>query len=170
VFGLWQPDPHGGAEQTDVPGSIWWIEVLARDPAIARDFYGQLFGWNARDTSFEPFAAYTVFERPGNQEAGLLPGDVDPRLVGADSRRDVSDHGAHVRDVVGPAFLDGNIPAPVHRVERSDDEPLGRGDRLEFCPCAGVEPNTTTTAVTRFRKRMGNAEIMEEPQRHRLLQ
>jgi predicted enzyme related to lactoylglutathione lyase len=47
--------------------------VLARDPAIARDFYGELFGWNARDTSFEPFAVYTVFERPGNQEAGLLP-------------------------------------------------------------------------------------------------
>ena len=73
VFGLWQPDPHGGAEQTDVVGSIWWIEVLARDPRITRDFYGQLFGWNARDTSFEPFAVYTVFERPGNQEAGLLP-------------------------------------------------------------------------------------------------
>ena len=72
AFGLWQPDPHGGAEQTDVPESIWWIEVLARDPAIARDFYGQLFGWNARDTSFEPFAVYTVFERPGNQEGGLL--------------------------------------------------------------------------------------------------
>ena len=33
VFGLWQPDPHGGAEQTDVVGSIWWIEVLARDRA-----------------------------------------------------------------------------------------------------------------------------------------
>ena len=73
VFGLWQPDPHGGAEQTDALGSIWWIEVLARDPAIARVFYTQLFGWNARDTSFEPFAVYTVFERPGTQEAGLLP-------------------------------------------------------------------------------------------------
>jgi uncharacterized protein len=73
VFGLWQPDPHGGAEQTDVPGAIWWIEVLARDPPLARDFYGQLFGWNVRNTSFEPFAVYTVFERPGNQEAGLLP-------------------------------------------------------------------------------------------------
>jgi predicted enzyme related to lactoylglutathione lyase len=72
VFGLWQPDSHVGAEQMDVPGSIWWMEVLARDPAIARDFYGELFGWNARDTSFEPFASYTVFERPGSQEAGLL--------------------------------------------------------------------------------------------------
>ena len=72
VFGLWQPEPHGGAEQTDVLGSIWWIELVARDPAIARDFYGPLFGWNARDTSFEPFAVYTVFERPGNHEAGLL--------------------------------------------------------------------------------------------------
>ena len=73
MLGLWQPDPHGGAEQTDVVGSIWWIEVLARDPRITRDFYGQLFGWSARDTAFEPFEVYTVFERPGNQEAGLLP-------------------------------------------------------------------------------------------------
>jgi len=72
VIGLWQPDPHAGAEQMDVPGSIWWIEVLARDAAVARAFYGKLFGWNARDTSFEPFASYTVFERPGNQEGGLL--------------------------------------------------------------------------------------------------
>jgi predicted enzyme related to lactoylglutathione lyase len=72
VFGLWQPDAHTGAEQMDMPGSIWWIEVLARDAAVARDFYGTLFGWNARETSFEPFASYTVFERPGNQEGGLL--------------------------------------------------------------------------------------------------
>ena len=73
TFGLWQPEPHGGAEQTDVPGSIWWIEVLARDPPSARSFYGQLFGWTVRETSFEPVGSYTVFERPGNQEAGLLP-------------------------------------------------------------------------------------------------
>jgi predicted enzyme related to lactoylglutathione lyase len=73
VFGLWQPDPHGGAEQTDSLGSIWWIEMVARDPFVARDFYGKLFGWTARDTSFEPFAVYTVFERAGNREAGLLP-------------------------------------------------------------------------------------------------
>jgi len=72
VFGLWQPDSHVGAEQMDMPGSIWWVEVLARDPAIARDFYGRLFEWNARDTSFEPFAVYSVFERPGHQEGGLL--------------------------------------------------------------------------------------------------
>jgi predicted enzyme related to lactoylglutathione lyase len=73
AFGLWQPDPHNGADQMDVAGSIWWIEILSRDPSIARDFYGELFGWTARDTSFEPFALYTVFERPGNQEGGLLP-------------------------------------------------------------------------------------------------
>jgi predicted enzyme related to lactoylglutathione lyase len=73
AFGLWQPDPHGGAEQTDAPGSIWWIEVLSRNPPTACDFYGQLFGWSVRNTSFEPFAVYMVFERPDNQEGGLLP-------------------------------------------------------------------------------------------------
>ena len=42
-------------------------------PPSARSFYGQLFGWTVRETSFEPVGSYTVFERPGNQEAGLLP-------------------------------------------------------------------------------------------------
>jgi predicted enzyme related to lactoylglutathione lyase len=82
LFGLWQPNPHGGAEQMDVPGSIWWIEVMSRDPPVAKDFYGRLFGWSVRETSFEPFPVYGVFERPGNQEGGLLPpplaGEIDP--------------------------------------------------------------------------------------------
>jgi hypothetical protein len=43
----------------------------------------------------------------------------------------VIDHVVHIRDVVGPAFLDGNIPASVHRVERRDDEALLRGDIFE---------------------------------------
>jgi predicted enzyme related to lactoylglutathione lyase len=72
VFGLWQPAPHQGAQLTDEVGSVWWIEVLTNDPAAAREFYGRLFGWTAVDTSFEPFATYTVFKRGDVQEGGLL--------------------------------------------------------------------------------------------------
>jgi len=72
AFGLWQASPHAGAETTDGLGSIWWIEVLARDATVARDFYTRLFGWSVRETSFEPVGLYRVFERPGNQEGGLL--------------------------------------------------------------------------------------------------
>jgi predicted enzyme related to lactoylglutathione lyase len=73
VFGLWQPAPHQGAEITEDVGSLWWIEVLSNNVAGARDFYQRLFGWNSVDTSFEPFATYTVFKRGDEQEAGLLP-------------------------------------------------------------------------------------------------
>lgn len=83
LFGLWEPAPHQGAQLTDDVGSLWWIEVLSNDVARARDFYGRLFGWTSVDTSFEPFATYTVFKRGDVQEAGVLPigrdWDVSPR-------------------------------------------------------------------------------------------
>ena len=83
LFGLWEPAPHQGAQLTDEVGSLWWIEVLSHDVARARDFYGRLFGWTSVDTSFEPFATYTVLKRGDVQEAGILPigrdWDVSPR-------------------------------------------------------------------------------------------
>jgi predicted enzyme related to lactoylglutathione lyase len=72
MFGLWQPAPHQGAQLTDEVGSLWWIELLTNIVADAREFYGSLFGWTAVDTSFEPFATYTVFKRGDVQEGGLL--------------------------------------------------------------------------------------------------
>ena len=76
-FGLWQPAPHHGAQLTEKPGSLWWIEVLSNAVASAREFYGRLFGWTSVDTSFEPFAAYTVFKRGDVQEGGILPIEPD---------------------------------------------------------------------------------------------
>jgi uncharacterized protein len=72
-FGLWQPAPLEGATLMDVEGSMWWAEVLSDTPPVATHFYSSLFGWSTRETTFEPFASYTVFERPGSQEGGVLP-------------------------------------------------------------------------------------------------
>jgi uncharacterized protein len=72
AFGLWQAASHEGAELVDRVGAIWWIELLSRDVAAARRFYGSLFGWGARETSFEPFDVYTVFTRGDQQEGGVL--------------------------------------------------------------------------------------------------
>lgn len=77
VLGLWEPAPRQGAQLTEVVGSLWWIEVLSNDVAGAREFYGRLFGWTSVDTSFEPFASYTVFTRGDVQEGGILPIDPD---------------------------------------------------------------------------------------------
>jgi predicted enzyme related to lactoylglutathione lyase len=72
TFGLWQAQPHQGVELTEQVGSLWWIEILTKSVAASRSFYGRLFGWDYRETSFEPFAAYTVFTRGREQEGGLL--------------------------------------------------------------------------------------------------
>jgi predicted enzyme related to lactoylglutathione lyase len=73
LFGLWQPAQHQGAQITEDIGSLWWIEVLSNNVAGSREFYGRLFGWATVDTSFEPFAAYTVFTRGDVHECGILP-------------------------------------------------------------------------------------------------
>ena len=73
MFGLWQPAPHQGADLTEEVGSLWWIEVLSNNVPGARMFYERLYGWASVDTSFEPFASYTVFKRGDVQEGGILP-------------------------------------------------------------------------------------------------
>lgn len=82
-FGLWQPAPDEGAQHTQGPGTLWWVEVLSNDVEAATRFYGGLFGWRARVTAFEPFERYVVFEGDGGQVGGVLPiGDdwgVSPR-------------------------------------------------------------------------------------------
>jgi uncharacterized protein len=77
TFGLWQPAPEHGVTVTDVVGSLWWLEVLSLDPENAVQFYGRLFGWQARTTAFVPFDSYIVLERDGQQEGGVLPMDAD---------------------------------------------------------------------------------------------
>lgn len=83
TFGLWQPAPDEGAVVSNEVGSLWWIELLSAEPGNATPFYGRLFGWEARTTAFTPFDTYTVLERDGQQEGGLLPihadWDVSPR-------------------------------------------------------------------------------------------
>ena len=73
VFGLWQPQPHQGAEFMEGVGSLWWVEVLSNDVAGACNFYGSLFGWTSTDRPLEPFASYTFFKRGDVHEGGLLP-------------------------------------------------------------------------------------------------
>ena len=77
TFGLSQPAPDEGSTVSNVVGSLWWLELLTLDPENAMQFYGRLFGWQARTTAFPPFDTYVVFERDGQQEGGLLPIDAE---------------------------------------------------------------------------------------------
>ena len=48
-FSLWQAGAHHGAELVNEPGSFAWNELMTRDLAGAKRFYGELFGWSFRE-------------------------------------------------------------------------------------------------------------------------
>jgi predicted enzyme related to lactoylglutathione lyase len=55
-----------------VTGRFCWVELQAKDPAGAKKFYSELFGWTIDDMPMGPMT-YTIFKVGGKQVAGLLP-------------------------------------------------------------------------------------------------
>lgn len=55
VFAVWQPKSHKGVGITGENGTVCWADLSTPDPATARRFYHDLFGWNfvegEKDTS-----------------------------------------------------------------------------------------------------------------------
>ena len=62
IVGLWQANGRSGAERQELPGSVWWVEMLAHDVIGATHFYSHLFGWTAKVRSFGHLThGYTVY-------------------------------------------------------------------------------------------------------------
>jgi len=55
VFSIWQAKKHKGVGITGENGTVCWADLSTPDPATARRFYHELFGWNfvedEKDTS-----------------------------------------------------------------------------------------------------------------------
>jgi len=51
------------------PGSFCWIELATTDQQAAKNFYGKLFGWEAKDTPMGPDDFYTTFKLNGRDVA-----------------------------------------------------------------------------------------------------
>ena len=49
MLGLWQPNPHIGAELANEPGTLCWSELISDDLAGSTAFYKGVFGWEAED-------------------------------------------------------------------------------------------------------------------------
>jgi hypothetical protein len=45
VFALWQPKTHIGTGIAGVRGTLCWADLITPDPARAKEFYSDLFGW-----------------------------------------------------------------------------------------------------------------------------
>jgi predicted enzyme related to lactoylglutathione lyase len=86
VFGTWQPKSFRGADLVNEPNSLCWNEVLTRDSARDKDFYGAVFGWAAGRPGFEGAPqSYTVWELGGKPVGGMMqmtderfPADLPP--------------------------------------------------------------------------------------------
>ncbi|GAB1688825.1 VOC family protein [Krasilnikovia sp. M28-CT-15] len=71
-FSVWEPAMMRGAEVFDRPGALTWNELTTRDVEGSARFYGEVFGWTARDSSAGG-PPYVVWEREGRTIAGLQP-------------------------------------------------------------------------------------------------
>jgi predicted enzyme related to lactoylglutathione lyase len=72
VLSLWQPKLHHGAQVKDEPISLCWAELMTRDTARARDFYGSLFDWGAKKSDLGSME-YTEFTLGKESIAGMMP-------------------------------------------------------------------------------------------------
>jgi hypothetical protein len=46
VFGVWQPGEHAGAQLVNEPGAYSMSALSTGDPDGAKEFYGEVFGWD----------------------------------------------------------------------------------------------------------------------------
>lgn len=54
------------------PGAFCWIDLMTRDTAAAKAFYGALMGWSAQDIALGPNAAYTMLKKGDRPAAGMV--------------------------------------------------------------------------------------------------
>ncbi|GAA2566917.1 VOC family protein [Winogradskya consettensis] len=71
-FSVWQSGTMKGADVFDLPGALTWNELITRDVEGSAAFYGEVFGWVARESNA---GDYIVWEHRGQTIAGLQPMD-----------------------------------------------------------------------------------------------
>lgn len=64
-FMVWEPKENIGAGLVNGPGALSWNELATPDPPASASFYGDLFGWTARDIEDMPvqYMVVSVGER-----------------------------------------------------------------------------------------------------------
>jgi len=70
-LGLWQARASFGAELTNDPGSLTWVELQTKDARAAASFYGKLFGW-ASEMQDMGGALYVSFKSGDGYTGGCL--------------------------------------------------------------------------------------------------
>jgi predicted enzyme related to lactoylglutathione lyase len=71
AIGVWQADQHIGAGVVEQPGAMTWWEVNTRHFEACKDFYGQVFGWEAEALD-APGVTYAIWKLDGKMVGGML--------------------------------------------------------------------------------------------------
>jgi predicted enzyme related to lactoylglutathione lyase len=82
VFGVWQPLAHIGAQLVNMPNTLVWNELQTPAIGAARDFYGEVFGWEYEVDG----NGYVLARVNGREQAGMMAldpswGDVPPNWL-----------------------------------------------------------------------------------------
>jgi predicted enzyme related to lactoylglutathione lyase len=119
-------DPQGAVVTAFTPqgeggqlgeGVFVWDELHTSDPAAAKSFYGEVFGWKARDEDMGGFA-YTIFTSPGGRDiagcAQLREGEPAPNWLTYIGTNDVDATAASAKELgatvlVEPADIPNNV-------------------------------------------------------------
>ncbi|MFG2133905.1 VOC family protein [Streptomyces sp. NPDC048751] len=79
-FAAWQPGQNAGFELADEPGSLSWTELYTSDAAGAREFYGDVFGWQFNDMDLPGGGGtYTLITPAGLPEERMQGGLMELR-------------------------------------------------------------------------------------------
>jgi hypothetical protein len=70
-----------GRRSQYAPGTFSWIELSTTDPAGAKEFYRELFGWDYQDDEV-PGGVYTMAQLGGDDVAGIMQQPEQQRAVG----------------------------------------------------------------------------------------
>jgi len=74
-FGLWQAGTTTGVEVYNEPGALGWNEAAVVDPAAARGFYTEVFGFTWEEIpEAEGYAVFATGDRPLGGLGGMSPG------------------------------------------------------------------------------------------------
>lgn len=71
AVGFWQSGTHDGADVFNVPGAVTWVELQCRDVDAAKQFYGDLLGWEYEENDMGGFM-YTLVNNAGRANAGMM--------------------------------------------------------------------------------------------------
>jgi uncharacterized protein len=64
------------------PGAFCWVELATTDQNSAKNFYGSLFGWQAKDMPMGPSEFYSMFELSGRNAAAAYTMRPEQRAQG----------------------------------------------------------------------------------------